>query len=181
MSSNGTKKKTNGTKGKKASRSKTVSAPSATRKAPSATKSARAKSASNSQVDRETSSLQSSSPGVGKAVESYRRGQPRAENADPTWDDDGWENEGWSEPRKLTAEEHAKLRKAFDHNGEIRVRVIGRPRKPPEDKLNSKPFRISKRFEDAFKAMALENGFRSWQEWLRTLGAREAGLLKDST
>jgi hypothetical protein len=58
---------------------------------------------------------------------------------------------------------------------------MGRPRKPSDDVLNSKPFRISKRFEEAFKRMASENGFKSWQEWLRTVGAREAGLSSEST
>lgn len=176
MKPNGTKKKTDETKRKKASRSKTVSVSSKTPTASSKNKNAKAKPASSSQEKQGVKSLRSSSRGARQAVALSQHGQPHAKNAAPTWDDEGWETKGWSKPRRITPEEHTELSKMFDEKGKPRIRIIGRPKKPVEEKLNSKPFRISARFEKAFKAMAVENGFKSWQEWLRVLGAKEAGL-----
>ena len=181
MTSNGTKRKTSETKEKKALRSKPASTSLATRKASLPPKNAKGKSASSSPAKHKAASSRSSSLGAGKPAASSRPGQRRAKNEEPTWDDDGWETEGWSEPRRITPKEHAKIRNALDENGKPRVRVMGRPRKASDDLLHSKPFRISKRFEEAFRRMATENGFKSWQEWLRTVGAREAGLLIETT
>ena len=70
--------------------------------------------------------------------------------------------------------------KAFDEEGKPRIRVFGRPKKAPEEKQKPVPFNLSDRFFEAFQARAKEQGFKSWQEWLRTLGAKEAGLLQDA-
>lgn len=99
----------------------------------------------------------------------------------PTWEDDGWETEGWSKPRRVTPEEHAKLAKAFDENGKPRVRVFGRPRKSPEEKQKPVPFNLSERLLEGFRQRAKAQGFTNWQEWLRTLGAKEAGLISVSS
>lgn len=76
----------------------------------------------------------------------------------------------------MTPEEHAELRKAIDENGNIRVRVLGRPRKDPEEKQNPSGIRLSAKQREAFKKEALKAGFGSWQTWLKDLGEKAAGL-----
>ena len=102
--------------------------------------------------------------------------QPPDKNAEPTWEDEGWETEGWSKPRRINAKEHAELRKCFDENGKPRIRVLGRPKKAPDEKANPSGIRLSLKQRRAFDAEAKRNGFQSWQTWLKDLGDRAAGL-----
>ncbi len=176
MKSSGTKTKTAETNKKKASRSRTASTSSATRPASSLSKSAKVRSDSNSPAKHRKASSQSSSRGEEKSVASSRRGLLRAKSAEPTWDDEGWETEGWSKPRKITADEHAELRKVFDESGKPRTRVLGRPQKAPDEKANPSGIRLSPKQRRAFDEEARRNGFRSWQTWLKDLGDRAAGL-----
>lgn len=53
-------------------------------------------------------------------------------------------------------------------------RRLGRPRKPKDEKLHPRAFRLCSRLEEVFKEKAREEGFRSWQEWLRAVGEKEA-------
>jgi len=176
MTQSGTRKKTAETSKKKASRSKTASKSSTTRTELLKSKSATARFASSSPVKPKKTSSQSSSLGEEKPVASSRRGQLPAKSAEPTWDDEGWEIQGWSKPRRITAQEHAELKKVFDENGKPRIRALGRPKKALDEKANPSGIRLSLKQRRAFDEEAKRNGFRSWQTWLKDLGDRAAGL-----
>jgi hypothetical protein len=181
MKSSGMKKKTSATRKKKDSPSRTALKSSKTKTQSSKNKNAKAKRDSNSQEPQKTPLSQSFLPGGKKQDASSPHGQPLAKKEEPTWEDDNWEEEGWSKPRRVTKDEHRELKRVFDKNGVPRIRSVGRHKKPIEEKLNSKPFRISLQLELAFKLRAKENGFNSWQEWLRVLGAREVGIIESAT
>lgn len=181
MKSTGMRKKTSATKKKKDWPSRTASKSSKTKTQSSKNKNAKAKRDTSSQDMRKTQLSPSFLPGEKKQDESSLHGQPRVKKEEPTWEDDNWEEKGWSKPRRVTKEEHRELKKVFDENGTPRIRSVGRPKKPIEEKLNSKPFRISMQLELAFKLRAKENGFNSWQEWLRVLGAKEVGIIESAT
>jgi hypothetical protein len=181
MKSSGMRKKTSATKKKKDLPSRTASKSSKTKTQSSKNKNAKAKRDTSLQELQKTPLSQSFSHGEKKRDVSSLRGQLRAKKEEPTWDDDNWEEEGWSKPRRVTTEEHRELKRVFDENGIPRIRSVGRPKKPIEEKLNSKPFRISLQLELAFKLRAKENGFKSWQEWLRVLGAKEVGIIEITT
>jgi hypothetical protein len=74
-------------------------------------------------------------------------------------------------------EEHRnRLLQARDEDGQIRTRVLGRPKKAPEEKQNPYGMRLSTKQREAFKKEAIKAGFGSWQTWLKDLGERAAGL-----
>lgn len=89
----------------------------------------------------------------------------------------------WHKGRTLTPEERQKLL-SFDiegPDGTIVRRGVGRPSKPQGEKQKPVPFNLSDRLLEGFRERAKAQGFTNWQEWLRTIGAKEAGLLQEST
>jgi hypothetical protein len=74
-------------------------------------------------------------------------------------------------------DEHRRLLlQARNNDGTIRTRVLGRPKKPADEKENPYGIRLSLKQRHAFNEEANRNGFRSWQTWLKDLGERAAGL-----
>ncbi len=85
--------------------------------------------------------------------------------------------------RHLTAEEREKLAsmRIEGPDGEVVVRKVGRPPKAREEKKRPVPFNLSDRVFDAFQRRAKERGFKTWQDWLRVLGEKDAAdLLREA-
>jgi hypothetical protein len=83
----------------------------------------------------------------------------------------------WLKTSKMTKDEREKLIQGMrDEDGNIKVRVVGRPKKPTDEKQNQVPFRLSANLRRAFVARAKSQGFKTWQEWLRAVGAKDAGV-----
>jgi hypothetical protein len=85
--------------------------------------------------------------------------------------------------RRLTPDEKRKLDALELHgpDGKIVKRGVGRPKKAEPEKQKPVPFNLSDRLFAAFRKRAKQRGFKSWQEWLRSLGENDASdLLSDA-
>ena len=74
-------------------------------------------------------------------------------------------------------EEHRRiLLQAVNRDGTIRTKVMGRPKKAPDEKENPYGLRLSLKQRRAYGEEAKRNGFRSWQTWLKELANKAAGI-----
>ena len=171
MASSGMKKKTKGISKRKDSPLKAALMSSGTPKPSSRAKQDKEKQDFSSREQTRTKdSSQSSTHKEKKNIASSQRGQPQGKNAKGTWDDKAWESVGWSEPRRVNKEEHLMLKNAlFDSNGKPKIKIIGRPKKPAEEKMNVKTLRLSPIEEKRFLNQAKKEGFPTWQSWIKTL------------
>lgn len=173
MSSNGTTKKTSETKRKKVLVSKKRKAPSSKKALPSSKgKPTKVKSASKSPplMTKDVSS-RSSTHSEPKSSASSRRGQPQ---------DKSESSSQWSHPEPMPEEHRRILLNALESDGTVRTRIMGRPRKEPDEKENPYGLRLSLKQRRAYDLEAKRNGFRSWQTWLKKLGNEAAGLEESS-
>jgi hypothetical protein len=56
--------------------------------------------------------------------------------------------------------------------GEIKTRILGRPKKESDEKQNPYGIRLSLKQREAFKKEAIKAGYQSWQTWLKDLGEK---------
>ena len=99
----------------------------------------------------------------------------KVKNDAPTWNDKSWESVEWSQPRRLTAEEHQAFMNSFVEPGKPKVKVMGRPKKPAEEKMNVKTLRLSPIEERRFLLQAKKEGYSSWQIWIKKIAEERVG------
>ena len=74
-------------------------------------------------------------------------------------------------------EEHRRiLLQAMAKDSTIQTKVMGRPKKAPDEKENPYGLRLSVKQRIAYYEEAKRNGFRSWETWLKQLGNKAAGI-----
>jgi hypothetical protein len=79
-------------------------------------------------------------------------------------------NTSWSKPRALTPKEKEQFQKAaFDDLGRIKLREVGRPKKPIDEKLNVNTIRLSLKQVRNFSIQAKKEGYPSWQIWIKKI------------
>jgi len=171
MSSNGTAKKTNETKKRKGLASSKLKAPSCkTGQRSSESKSTEEKSVLKSPraMTKASSSRSSTRSGL-KPSGSSPHGQPQ---------DKKESSSQWSNPTPMPEEHRRILLQAISEDGTIRTKVMGRPKKAPDEKENPYGLRLSLKQRRAYDDEAKRKGFRSWQTWLKELGNKAAGIEK---